>query len=86
MGCHAPERRLNVRFISERPSFAPVGDILEAVGEQDRCDFRYRHLAFAIRADSIVGTTERVSLVLITFPFAPTNVGASKQVYPPGLG
>ena len=31
--------------------FAPVGDILEAVGEQDRCDFRYRHLAFAIRAD-----------------------------------
>jgi len=31
--------------------FALVGDVLEALGKQDRGDFRYRHLAFAIRAD-----------------------------------
>src|SRR6516164_9048815 len=31
--------------------FASVGDILEAVGEEDRRDFRYCHLAFAIRTD-----------------------------------
>jgi hypothetical protein len=66
--------------------FASIGDILEAVGEQDRGDFRYRHLAFAIGQISVVGTTERVSLVLMTFPFAPTNVGASRQVYSPWLG
>ena len=31
--------------------FTSVGDILNAVGEQDRRNFRYRHLAFAIGAD-----------------------------------
>jgi hypothetical protein len=31
--------------------FASVGDILKAVGEEDRHDFRYCHLAFAIWTD-----------------------------------
>jgi hypothetical protein len=31
--------------------FASVGDNLNAVGEYDRRNFRYRHLVFAIRAD-----------------------------------
>src|SRR5262249_55501368 len=43
---HAPERRLNVRFMSRTTPFASVGDILKAVGEEDRRDFHYCHLAF----------------------------------------
>jgi hypothetical protein len=35
---------------------------------------------------SIVGTMERASLVLMMFPFAETNVGASKQKFTPWLG
>ena len=34
---------------------------------------------------SIVGTTEHARLVLMTFPFAQQNVGASKKAHP-GLG
>ena len=34
---------------------------------------------------SIVGTTEHASLVLMTFPFARRNVGASEKAHP-GLG
>ena len=34
---------------------------------------------------SVVGTTEHASLVLMTFPFARRNVGASEKAHP-GLG
>jgi hypothetical protein len=33
------------------------------------------------RQISVIGTMERASLVLMLFPFAQTNVGASKQKF-----
>src|SRR6516164_6827929 len=60
--------------------FASVGDILEAVGEEDR---RISLLQFG--QISIVGTTEHASLVLMMFPFARRNVGASEEAHP-GVG
>src|SRR6516225_11141525 len=70
------ERALYVRTTP----FASVGDILEAVGEEDR---RISLLQFG--QISIVGTTEHASLVLMMFPFARRNVGASEEAHP-GVG
>src|SRR6516164_10015034 len=43
--------QLTASQLVQTTPFASVGDILEAVGEEDRRDFRYCHLAFAIRTD-----------------------------------
>jgi hypothetical protein len=60
-------------------SFALVGDILKAVGEQDRRDFRYRHLAFAIRADFYSRHYGTRQLDAHDVPFSPNECRASKK-------
>src|SRR5262249_15705161 len=82
---HAPERRLNARFMSKRhplhlyvtsskPSARKIGVTSVIV---------ISLLQFG--QISIVGTTEHASLVLMMFPFARRNVGASKEAHP-GVG
>jgi hypothetical protein len=62
--------------------FAPVGDILETIGEQDRRDFRYRHFTCAIRADFHGRHDGAGQLGAHDGSFRPTNVGASKKSHP----
>ena len=62
--------------------FAPVGDVLKAISEQDRRDFRYRHFAFAIRADFHGRHYGTCQLGAHDPSFAPTNVGPNKKVHP----
>src|SRR6266446_777933 len=52
--------------------FASVGDILKAVGKQDRRDFRYSHLAFAIRTDFHRGYYRTCQLGTHDVSFRPT--------------
>jgi hypothetical protein len=79
MSCHAPERRLNVCFISERhplhlyvtcsrPSANKIGVTSVIV---------ISLLQFG--QISIVDTTERASLVLMMFPFAQRMSGRAKR-------
>src|SRR6516225_662861 len=72
------ERALHVRTTP----FASVGDILKAVGEEDRGDFRYCHLASAIRTHFRSGHYGTCQLCAHTFPFARRNVGASEKAHP----
>jgi hypothetical protein len=65
--------------------FASVSDILKAVGEKDRRDFRYCHLAFAIRADfhrRHYGTSQ---LDAHDDSFRPTKCRGEQKAHP-GLG
>jgi len=76
------ERALHVRTTP----FACVGDILKAVGEEDRRDFRYCHLAFAIRTDfpsRPYGTCRRLGAHHVSF--RPTKC-RGEQKGSPGLG
>src|SRR5262249_41753544 len=63
------ERALHVRTTP----FASVGDILKAVGEEDRGDFRYCHLASAIRTDFRSGHYGTCQLCAHDVSFRPTK-------------
>src|SRR6266700_3066398 len=75
------ERALHVRTTP----FACVGDILKAVGEEDRRDFRYCHLAFAIRTDFHCGYYGTCQLGTHDVSFRPTKRRGGEKAHP-GVG
>jgi hypothetical protein len=75
------ERALYVRTTP----FASVGDILKAVGEEDRRDFRYCHLAFATRTDFHSGHYGTSQLGAHDISFRPTKCRGGEKAHP-GVG
>src|SRR5215831_15711367 len=72
------ERALHVRTTP----FASVGDILKAVGEEDRGDFRYCHLASAIRTDFRSGHYGTCQLCAHDVSFRPTKCRGERKGSP----
>src|SRR6266446_3545127 len=65
--------------------FASVGDILKTVGKQDRRDFPYCHLAFAIRTDFHRGYYGTCQLRTHDVSFRPTKCRGGEKAHP-GVG
>ena len=70
------ERALYVRTTP----FASIGDILKAVGEEDRRDCRYCHLAFTTRADFHSGHYGTCQLGAHDVSFRPKNVVGEQKL------
>jgi hypothetical protein len=62
--------------------FASVGHILKAVGKQDWRDFRYSHLAFAIRTDFHSGHYGTCQLGAHDISFRPTKCRGGEKGSP----
>src|SRR5262249_45419202 len=65
--------------------FASVGDILKTVGKQDRRDFPYCHLAFALRTDFHRGYYGTCQLRTHDISFRPTKCRGGEKAHP-GVG